>query len=51
MDEFASLNESFAVALIAVPLVMAIWGSAIVAVDHWVWAGRPAAAARMGRRS
>jgi hypothetical protein len=40
MDEFASLNESFAFALIAVPLLMAIWGCAIVAIDHWVWAGR-----------
>ena len=22
-------------------LVMAAWGFAIVAIDHWVWAGRP----------
>jgi hypothetical protein len=26
--------------LIAVLLIMAIWGCASVAIDHWVWAGR-----------
>jgi hypothetical protein len=39
MDEFASFNEDFVSALIAV-LLMAIWGCAIVAIDYWVWAGR-----------
>jgi len=40
MDEFASFNENFILALFAVLLLMAIWGCAIVAIDHWVWAGR-----------
>jgi hypothetical protein len=48
MDEFASLNESFAFALIAVLLLMAIWGFAIVAIDHWVWAGRSDVLPRSG---
>jgi hypothetical protein len=34
MDEFADIE------LIAVLLIMAIWGCASVAIDHWVWAGR-----------
>jgi hypothetical protein len=48
MDEFASLNESVAFALIAVPLLMAIWGCAIVAIDHWVWAGQSDVLPRAG---
>ena len=40
MDEFASFNENFVLALIAVLLLMAMWGCAILAIDHWVWAGR-----------
>ena len=40
MDEFVSFNESFALALMAVVLLMAVWGCAIVAIDYWVWAGR-----------
>lgn len=40
MDEFASFNENFVLALFAVLLLMAMWGCAIVAIDHWVWAGR-----------
>jgi hypothetical protein len=40
MDEFVSFNESFVFALIAVLLLMAIWSCAVLALDHWVWAGR-----------
>jgi hypothetical protein len=40
MDEFVSFNESFVFALITVMLLMAIFGCAIAALDHWVWAGR-----------
>jgi hypothetical protein len=49
MDEFASFNESFELALVAVLLLMALWGSAIVAIDYWVWAGR-SDSPRRGRR-
>jgi hypothetical protein len=38
MEEFADLNENSVLALIAVLLLMAIWGCVIVALDHWVWA-------------
>jgi hypothetical protein len=40
MDEFADFDEISVLALIAILLLMAIWGCAIVAIDHWVWAGR-----------
>ncbi len=40
MDELAPFNESFELALVAVLLLMVTWGSAIVAIDDWVWAGR-----------
>ena len=40
MDEFASFNENFVLALFAVLLLTAMWARAIVAIDHWVWAGR-----------
>ena len=34
-----SLGENPALELIAVLVLMAIWGGAILAVDHWVWSG------------
>ena len=37
MDLLADLGENPALELIAVLLLMAIWGGAILAVDHWVW--------------
>jgi hypothetical protein len=40
MDEFASFNENFVLALFAVLLLMAMWGCAIVVIDRWVWAAR-----------
>ena len=39
MDLLADLGENPALELIAVRLLMAIWGGAIPAVDHWVWSG------------
>jgi len=39
MDLLADLGENPALELIAVLLLMAIWGGAILAVDHWVWSG------------
>jgi hypothetical protein len=50
MDEFASFSENFVLALIAVLLLMAIWGCAIVAIDYWVWASR-SDSPRGGQRS
>jgi hypothetical protein len=38
MDEFADFHD--VLELIAVLLMMAIWGYAIVAIDHWVGARR-----------
>jgi hypothetical protein len=38
MDEFAGFHD--VVQLGAVLLMMAIWGCAIVAIDHWVSARR-----------
>jgi hypothetical protein len=40
MDLFADLGENSALELLAVLLLMAIWGGAVVAIDHWVWSGR-----------
>jgi hypothetical protein len=40
MDEFVHFNESPALALIAVLLLMAIWVCAVVAIDRWVCAER-----------
>ncbi len=37
MDQFATFNDSFVFALIAVLALMAIFGCAVVALDHWVW--------------
>ena len=39
MDLLADLGENSALELTAVLLLMAIWGGAILAVDHWVWSG------------
>ena len=39
MDLLADLGENSALELTAVVLLMAIWGGAILAVDHWVWSG------------
>ena len=39
MDILADIGENPALELTAVLLLMAIWGGAIVAVDHWVWSG------------
>jgi hypothetical protein len=39
MDLFADISEGSILDLIAVLLLMAIWGSAIVALDHLVWSG------------
>jgi hypothetical protein len=38
MDQFATFNDNFVFALIAVLALMAIFGCAVVALDHWVWA-------------
>jgi hypothetical protein len=40
MDEFTDFDEISGLASIAVLLLMATWGCAIVAIDHWVLAGR-----------
>ena len=40
MDTFANFDENFALELIAVLVLMAIWTCAIVAIDRWVWTGR-----------
>ena len=40
MDVLADIGENPALELTAVLLLMAIWGGAILAVDHWVWSGR-----------
>jgi len=37
MDVFADIGENSVLDLIAALLLMAIWGGAILAVDHWVW--------------
>jgi hypothetical protein len=39
MDILADIGENPALELTAVLLLMAIWGGAILAVDHWVWSG------------
>jgi len=39
MDVLADIGENPALELTAVLLLMAIWGGAILAVDHWVWSG------------
>ena len=39
MSEFADFDETM-LALVAILPLMAIWGCAIVGLDHWVWAGR-----------
>jgi hypothetical protein len=40
MDLFSDIGENSALELLAVLLLMATWGSAIVALDHLVWSGR-----------
>jgi hypothetical protein len=40
MDLFADIGENSALELIAVLLLMAIWGGAVMAVDYWVWSDR-----------
>jgi hypothetical protein len=40
MDLFADIDENSALELLAVLLLMAIWGGAVMAVDYWVWSGR-----------
>jgi hypothetical protein len=40
MDEFMDFDEISLLALVAILLLIAVWGCAIVAIDHWVWAGR-----------
>jgi len=40
MDEFVDFDGNFALALIAVLLLMVIFGGAIAVLDRWVWAGR-----------
>jgi hypothetical protein len=40
MNESLDFNENSVLALIAVLLIMAIWGCLVVAIDHWVWADR-----------
>jgi hypothetical protein len=40
MGEFANLDEHSVLALIAVMLLMAIFGCASAVLDHWVRAGR-----------
>jgi hypothetical protein len=39
MSEFADFDENSILALIAILPLMAIWGCAIVGLDHWVRAG------------
>ena len=39
MDVLADIGANSALELTAVLLLMAIWGGAILAVDHWVWSG------------
>jgi hypothetical protein len=40
MDLFADAGENSILDLVAVLLLMAIWGGAIVAIDYWVWSDR-----------
>jgi len=40
MHEFAEIDGTFVFALVGILLLMAIWGCAVLAIDHWVWAGR-----------
>jgi hypothetical protein len=40
MSEFADFDGNSILALVAILPLMAIWGCAIVGLDHWVWAGR-----------
>jgi hypothetical protein len=40
MDEFRNFDENSVLALIAMLPLLGIWGCSIVALDHWVGAGR-----------
>jgi hypothetical protein len=41
MDEFVDFNENSVLQLIAIVLLMAMFGCAVAVLDHWVWVGRP----------
>jgi hypothetical protein len=40
MDVLADVNENTVLQLIAVVLLMAMFGCAVAVLDHWVWARR-----------
>jgi hypothetical protein len=40
MHELAEIDETFVFPLIGILLLMAIWGCAVRAIDHWAWEGR-----------
>jgi hypothetical protein len=40
MDVFADINGNSVLELIAILVLMAIFGCAVAVLDHWVWAGR-----------
>jgi hypothetical protein len=40
-DEFVDFNENSVLQLIAIVLLMALFGCAVAVLDHWVWARRP----------
>ena len=40
MDLFTGIGENSILDLIVALLLMALWGSAIVAIDRWVWSDR-----------
>jgi hypothetical protein len=40
MNEVGDFDEKSLLALIAILTLLGIWGCSIVALDHWVWAGR-----------
>jgi hypothetical protein len=40
MDVFVDINGNSVLELIAILVLMAIFGCAVAVLDHWVWAGR-----------
>jgi hypothetical protein len=38
-DILADINQNSVLELIAILLLMAIFGCAVAVLDHWVWAG------------
>jgi hypothetical protein len=38
-DILADISQNSVLELIAIPLLMAIFGCTVAALDHWVWAG------------